>query len=615
MCGRLDAANEMLRKLATGISAGSFAGMAKKVSAAAEDHVAKALDLAGQIRLSDAPKQRTLLANETDFQIDRGITVLGELLKDVSETAGQIRKAMRLGELAGRQDDLASELARRKGLDANGEPASRPAGGKGEPGEAMSGEQWREAQGEVASQVGDVAKNTPGAVPVQLNRDAQRARSLLAEAKALAKLQGDLAAESAAMDPGGKADAKYAAKERARLAGEQEALAGSAERVGDEIKKLAAQDDLIETAAARAARDAAGKAGKAGGSDGSADAADAGRKLREIARRLGADVDRAAAKFAGEAPASRPASQPAAAAVRAGGAVPAEPAPLSAGEKLARTEALAAAAAELADRQQTVARQMKALAEGDGAGVAAAKQDRVCARTGELGESVRLVAEQAGELIGDTAARKEAGEADLRIGEAGKSQRQAMAALGAAKPAEAAPRQRAGAEALAGAAAALERLGKALAEAGKSKGEEAPDAGDVADAFDAASEAAKTESLSDAARAAQALKNLASSAAAQAKAMGGEMDSRSEAGEGGDDSAEAGPASEPTRGVEAMEATLTPAELRALGISPLDWARLRGELHDEVTDAAGSDGPAEYRELIQRYFREVARRGAEAEKK
>lgn len=639
MTARLDAANELLRKTAAGMAGGSLAGMARKVAAVADDHVAKALDSATQIKLSDAVKQRTVLADEADFQIDRGIAVLGELMKDVKDTAGQIRKAMRLGELAGKQDDLAGELARRRGLDANGEPTSQPASGKAErgerappePPEAMSQEQWKQAQGEVVAQVGAEAKKTPGAVPAQLKRDAQRAKNLLAEARALAKLQAELAAESAGLDPNGRTSAKYAARERTRLSGEQEALAAAAERLADELKKHAAQDDMLETAAARAARDAAGKAAKAGATaEAAADAADAARKLKEIALRLGADVERTAVKLMLEEPSIRPATQPGegaasraagaatqpgAAAVKAEGALAAEPLRAPAAEKLAKKELLSAAVAELAARQQAAARQMKALVDGDAAAVEAAKQDRVSARTAELGESVRLIADQACELIGDTGARKEAGEADRQIGEAGKSQQRARAALGAGTPAAATGPQKSGADSLAAAAAALERLGKALAEASKGKGEEAAEAEDVAEAFDAASEAAASEQLSDAARAAAALKDLASAAAAQAKAMGGEMKPQGPAGESGEESGEAGLAGEPTRGAEAMEANLTPAQLQALGLSPLDWARVRGELRDGVMDAAATDGPAEYRELIQRYFKEVARRGAEAEKR
>jgi hypothetical protein len=55
------------------------------------------------------------------------------------------------------------------------------------------------------------------------------------------------------------------------------------------------------------------------------------------------------------------------------------------------------------------------------------------------------------------------------------------------------------------------------------------------------------------------------------------------------------------------------AALARLGIAPADWARLPGRLRDQLLQAARSDGPREYRELIRGYFRELARRGAAGE--
>ena len=52
------------------------------------------------------------------------------------------------------------------------------------------------------------------------------------------------------------------------------------------------------------------------------------------------------------------------------------------------------------------------------------------------------------------------------------------------------------------------------------------------------------------------------------------------------------------------------AALAKLGIAPADWARLPGKLRDQLLQAARSDGPREYRELIRGYFQELARRGA-----
>lgn len=48
-----------------------------------------------------------------------------------------------------------------------------------------------------------------------------------------------------------------------------------------------------------------------------------------------------------------------------------------------------------------------------------------------------------------------------------------------------------------------------------------------------------------------------------------------------------------------------PPELRALGLTAADWARLKSSLQSGAA-ASGEDTPAEYRELVGRYFRVIA---------
>jgi len=43
----------------------------------------------------------------------------------------------------------------------------------------------------------------------------------------------------------------------------------------------------------------------------------------------------------------------------------------------------------------------------------------------------------------------------------------------------------------------------------------------------------------------------------------------------------------------------------------VDWARLPGKLRDEILQGAADDSPEEYRELVKRYFQELAKRGSE----
>ena len=53
------------------------------------------------------------------------------------------------------------------------------------------------------------------------------------------------------------------------------------------------------------------------------------------------------------------------------------------------------------------------------------------------------------------------------------------------------------------------------------------------------------------------------------------------------------------------------AKLRRLGISSDDWARLPRRLRNEILESADERAPQEYRALVRRYFRTLAKRGGE----
>ena len=69
---------------------------------------------------------------------------------------------------------------------------------------------------------------------------------------------------------------------------------------------------------------------------------------------------------------------------------------------------------------------------------------------------------------------------------------------------------------------------------------------------------------------------------------------------------------DPRGGAGWMSVDLAAGRLKELGISPADWAKLPGELRDEVLQAAQREGPQEYRSLIRRYFKTIARKGAKS---
>jgi len=66
-------------------------------------------------------------------------------------------------------------------------------------------------------------------------------------------------------------------------------------------------------------------------------------------------------------------------------------------------------------------------------------------------------------------------------------------------------------------------------------------------------------------------------------------------------------------GTGVRQASMTAAKLEALGIKLSDWARLPGELRNEILQAASEGAPQEYRALIKRYFQKVAAKGGNTE--
>ena len=129
--------------------------------------------------------------------------------------------------------------------------------------------------------------------------------------------------------------------------------------------------------------------------------------------------------------------------------------------------------------------------------------------------------------------------------------------------------------------------------------EQDTDDGHLADAFESAERAARENRMSQAQRAADLLSQLAQAAMAKADQEGLAMQM----------SPDAALMTDSTGGM----VFLTDQEVRKLetmGVAMEDWARLPGELRDEVLQAVSDASPEQYRALIKRYFQAVARQGS-----
>ena len=189
----LGSAEAMLRDVVEEVAGGIYAPYAQKLTRLADEHVGKALELAGQIKLTDQLKQRTALGDEADFQVDRSIAIVKELLKELGVLTEKLLEAIELQDLADRQEELTDELAQMQ-LDPNELQPADPDAPLGEP---MTPEEWEKAQKEVAERLAEMAKKTPGAMEAVLNEDRQQTKDLLGEARQLAKDQRALQQETA----------------------------------------------------------------------------------------------------------------------------------------------------------------------------------------------------------------------------------------------------------------------------------------------------------------------------------------------------------------------------------------------------------------------------------
>lgn len=164
------------------------------------------------------------------------------------------------------------------------------------------------------------------------------------------------------------------------------------------------------------------------------------------------------------------------------------------------------------------------------------------------------------------------------------------------------------------AAQALQNLGTQLAQQAQAAAAQqnqqanapAPDANQLARAFDQASQAAQAQSTQAASQsaqaAAQALSQAAQTAAQQAGVPTSAMTSQSTIS----------PPSQGARGMKYVDGGEgeVPEKLKRLGIATEDWLRLPTDLRNQILQAAQERAPQEYRTLVKRYFRELAKRGS-----
>ena len=520
--------------------------------------------------------------------------------KELAEQAGQLqqmaRKATPQAQRAAARYNPAGNMSRA----ATALQRNRPT--QASPSQQAAAEQLRQLAR--AARPDDVPAHPGRAEEVQ-----RAARDLAARQRQLQRRTMNLTQQLA------RDESRLAQQELRRLRAAQQQIKREAAELSDDVREHAPQPDRIDTRAARAAGEAAKELDRSR----LAQAAQSGRRAAEAMSEMGRRLARGAQGQSGQAQSPDGEAQARPDQVR-----PATPSDAQEPDQVAAEQAqtprqrraqLARRSAELARRQQRVAQEVSDLNSRRPSRLLASRQQRIAEQTEQVRRGAELIDEHIADIFPDSTAQRLARQARTALEQAAQAQASARRAMAAEQPGQSVPSQRTSSSALGRAHQALAQLGGVFAREARrtppTDSETARQQADqLADAYEAALAAARsagqTQAALDAERAAQLLAQLAQQAVSEARGMGlmasaGRAQGMSQPNTLGGGS-----------GVGLTAADLSPGELKELGIAIEDWARLPGELRDQVLQAARQEGPEEYRSLIRRYFKTIAKKGANA---
>lgn len=137
----LDQAESTLRPVLSDMADGPFAGLRPRLEDVSEEHIARANEMSGEIKLTDDARQRSALAGESAYSIRRAREGLEQIRKEVQKAGEEARLAEELQRLADAQADLAEQREQQK-----------PEG---------QGEEWTKRQQELAGRLGELLQEDP----------------------------------------------------------------------------------------------------------------------------------------------------------------------------------------------------------------------------------------------------------------------------------------------------------------------------------------------------------------------------------------------------------------------------------------------------------------------
>ncbi len=215
----LAAADNSLRDISADLDKGFFTALATQLTVLADNHVSKAENLSGQLRLVDSPAERTTINSNVTAEIDTSLQAVERAIQDYTAARAAVRRTVELDRLADKQKALART---RQDLD---EAMPPPASNTVALAQARTASNaWAQAQGQVSDRLAALARDTPGTPEYVATLTSNLAVQAADRAEELAARQNELAALTGQqMDTVQKRDRQWR-----ELAARQERLAALA---------------------------------------------------------------------------------------------------------------------------------------------------------------------------------------------------------------------------------------------------------------------------------------------------------------------------------------------------------------------------------------------------
>ena len=287
----LASADNELRKLATDIDKGFYENLSSNLTALAENHVSKAENQAGQLRLVDTPAERSAITSNITAEISTSLEAVENAMKEHAIAQAAVHRAVELEQLADKQAALAralQEMEQAPSIPVSNATALAQA--------ASASNEWSRAQDQVADELAKVARENPGSMAQIANTLSNLTTQAAAQATELADHQNELAkltqAESDRLKKLNNQWHELASRQNqlAELARAEPLAAGQNESMRNAAKDLDAgkQEQALKTQAdvSEALRQAAGQKREEALSQTTTDRPDPARELAARAAEL-----------------------------------------------------------------------------------------------------------------------------------------------------------------------------------------------------------------------------------------------------------------------------------------------------------------------------------------